>query len=136
MPARRAWLLLPFVSLAFLTDPPPPPEPDLLVAAVQVTPKNTVTQSTAHATGYVVAYVVKNTGTVQSTYTLTCSTLGQVSCISVSLAQVTLPVNQQVDVDVTYGTGNASSFTTSESLVLPELSQWVESTSHSSSARL
>jgi RHS repeat-associated protein len=86
-----------------LADPAP-----LAGPAVQVTPKGTATTATAHATGYVATFIVKNVGTVNSTYTLSCNASGQLSCVSVSPAQVTLSPNQQIDADVTYGTGDQS----------------------------
>ncbi|MEP7326881.1 MAG: hypothetical protein ABI836_13100 [Gemmatimonadota bacterium] len=85
--------------------PPPAPGPG---PAVQVTPPDSSISITEHAAGYVATYFVKNIGTVNSTYTMTCVVVGQLSCISVSPAQATLSPNQQVDVDITYGTGNQS----------------------------
>ena len=93
-------------------EPPsedPPRHPLKTVGpAVQVTPADSSITTTAHASGYSVTYFVKNIGTVNSTYTLTCVATGEIGCVSVSPTQATLSPNQQVDVDVTYSTGNES----------------------------
>lgn len=99
VPARR--ISLPTASVPAI--PPPRWGP-----AVQVTPTDSSISVTEHATGYVATYFVKNVGTVNSTYTMSCSVLGALSCVSVSPTQATLSPNQQVDVDVTFATGSQS----------------------------
>jgi RHS repeat-associated protein len=75
---------------------------------VEITPKDSIIAVTAHATGYTATFRVKNIGTVNSTYNLTCSGTGQIVCESVEPGQVTLSPNQQTDVTATYETGNVS----------------------------
>ncbi len=103
MSARRQWFgltLLPFLALAFSLVRPPVP------GSVEVTPDGTAYTTTAHAAGWHRTYFVKNTRTVTSTYTLTCSSTGQVTCGTISPDQVTLAPDEQTDVDVAFSTGN------------------------------
>lgn len=110
MPPRQliALLWLPLALTEFLR--PSPGSLDVWPTrpagpAVQVTPADSSITATEHATGYVATFFVKNVGTVNSTYTLSCVGGTQVSCVSYGPSQVTLSPNQQVDVDVTFATG-------------------------------
>ena len=105
MSTRRHWfglILLPLVVLVFHLSLPP------FTVSVAVTPDGTLASTTAHATGWSEAFVVKNTGTGTTTFNLSCAAAGQITCISVDQSQVTLGAGSQVDVEVTFSTGNVS----------------------------
>lgn len=74
-----------------------------LPPAVSVTPDGGTLNSTAHASGLSVQFVVKNNLGTGSTYNLSCSVTGELSGCSVQ-SSVYLPGNTQDEIDVTFST--------------------------------
>ena len=72
-------------------------------ATVQVTPDGGSTlQWEQNTGGHSHTFFVKNVGTTQATYTITCFGRTNVTCTQVTPSQVTLNANAQVDVEATY----------------------------------
>jgi RHS repeat-associated protein len=75
---------------------------------VEVTPDGSALGVSAHATGWATSFWVKNTRTIQTTFSLSCASSGQVSCGEVEPSQVTLAPDQSLDVGVTFSSLNVA----------------------------
>ncbi len=113
MSARRllaVLLLLPasllFKSIPSLHRSPGLPTP-VVPGGVQVTPDaGGPLYPEANTSGQFAGFYVKNTRTVTTTYTLSCSGTGGISGCTPDQTSVTLSPQQQTDVAVTFATGN------------------------------
>jgi len=73
-----------------------------------VTPDSGTNTRPANGGPFTLVFNVHNTSTSSKTFALTCSTIGGLSCVSVSPSSVTLLPDRDRNVNVSFNTGTSS----------------------------
>lgn len=87
--------------------------PRCISCGVSVTPDGGRLNVAPNSSGNDATFTVKNLDPTSHTYTLSCSSTGNITCTQMIPSQVTLPGGQQIDVDAIFSAGAVGSGTVS-----------------------